>query len=138
MRSRILALDLGEKRIGVAVSDALNITAQGVMVINHSSQKGTLDSIKGLVKEYDVGKIIVGIPINMDGSKGARAKSSEEFVSLLSREVPISVETVDERLTTAQGERVLLEADVSRRKRKRSIDKIAAQLMLQTYLDKNV
>lgn len=135
---RILALDLGEKRIGVAVSDPLNITAQGVKVIRQLSQKETLESIKELVKEYDAGKIIVGIPINMDGSKGARAKFSEEFASLLKKELSISVETIDERLTTVQGVRMLIEADVSRRKRKQSIDKISAQLMLQMYLERYV
>ena len=136
--SRILALDVGEKRIGIAVSDALNLIAQGLETIERKDEEKTLGKIKDLVKEYDVAKIIIGMPFNMNGTKGRSAQLVEEFASLLRKEIPISVETVDERLTTLQAERVLLEADISRRKRKVSIDKIAAQLILQTYLDSHV
>ncbi|MBU1147901.1 MAG: Holliday junction resolvase RuvX [Candidatus Omnitrophica bacterium] len=135
---RILALDVGEKRIGVALSGALNLIAQGLETIKRTSDKETLAKIKELIKQYDVGKIIVGMPLNMDGSKGPSALSMEDFISLMKKDIEVSVETVDERLTTAQGERMLLEADVSRKKRKHSIDKIAAQLILQTYLDLHV
>lgn len=135
---RVLALDVGEKRIGVAVSDALNITAQGLETIERKDTEGVLNRIGSLVKEYDIAKIIIGMPFNMDGREGFSAKLTREFISLLKKEIPISVETIDERLTTAQGERMLLEADVSRKKRKRSIDRIAAQLILQLYLDSHV
>lgn len=135
---RILALDVGEKRIGVALSGALNLITQGLETIKRTSDKETLAKIKELIKQHDVGKIIVGMPLNMDGSKGPSARSMEDFISLMKKDIEVSVETVDERLTTAQGERMLLEADVSRKKRKRSIDKIAAQLILQTYLDLHV
>lgn len=135
---RILALDIGERRIGVAVSDGLKLTAQGLETIKHSGVTSTVSKIKKLVEEYSVGKIIVGMPLNMDGSKGKSALLAEEFVRLLEGEIPVSIETMDERLTTAQGERMLLEADVSRKKRKLSIDKIAAQLILQSYLDSYV
>lgn len=135
---RVLALDVGEKRIGIAVSDALNITAQGLETIERKDTEGVLNRIRSLVKEYDIAKIIIGMPFNMDGREGFSAKLTHEFTSLLKKEMPISVETIDERLTTAQGERVLLEADVSRKKRKRSIDRIAAQLILQLYLDSHV
>lgn len=135
---RILALDVGQKRIGVAVSDALNLIAQGVETIRRTDPSTTLNRIKSLVDEYDVSKIIVGLPLNMNGSKGSGAKLAEEFTSLLKKETGVLVETVDERLTTAQGERVLLDADVSRKKRRISIDKIAAQLILQTYLESHV
>ena len=133
--SRILALDVGKKRIGVALSDALSITAQGLETINRKDEQDAVSRIKCLVREFNVSKIIVGMPLNMNGTKGPSAKMTEEFANFLKKEIPISVEMVDERLTTLQGERVLLEADISRKKRKRSIDKIAAQLILQTYLD---
>ena len=132
---RILALDVGEKRIGVAVSDALNTIAQGIETIKRIDTESVIEKIKALIKEYELSKIIVGIPLNMNGTKGASARSVEEFIRLIQAEIDLSIETVDERLTTAQGERMLLEADVSRKKRKRSIDKIAAQLILQLYLD---
>lgn len=132
---RILALDLGEKRIGVAVSDELNITAQGLETIKRRTIEDTLNKIKSLIKEYGVSKVVIGMPLNMDGTRGARARLSEEFVTLLRKEISVETELIDERLTSAQGERVLLEADASRKKRKASIDKIAAQLILQTYLD---
>lgn len=132
---RILALDVGEKRIGVAVSDALNTIAQGIETIKRIDTKSVVEKIKGLIKEYGLSKIVVGIPLNMNGTKGTSARSVEGFIRLIQAEIDLSIETVDERLTTAQGERILLEADISRKKRKRSIDKIAAQLILQSYLD---
>ena len=136
--SRILALDVGEKRIGVAVSDALNITAQGVETIKRRSTKDVVSRIKSLLEEFNVTKIIVGSPFNLNGTRGTSIKLVEEFVSILREKIPVDIERVDERLTTVQAERVLLEADVSRKKRKLSIDKIAAQLILQTYLDSYV
>ena len=132
---RILALDVGEKRIGVAVSDALNTIANGIETIKRVDTKSVIEKIKDLIEEYELSKIIVGMPFNMNGTKGASARSVEEFIRLIRAEIDLSIETVDERLTTAQGERMLLEADVSRKKRKLSIDKIAAQLILQSYLD---
>ena len=128
---RILALDVGEKRIGIAVNDALNITAQGVAVINRAD----LEKLKEIVNEYAVEKIIVGLPLNMNGTKGEKAISIEEFVEFLKKEILLPIETIDERLTTLQGERILLEGDISRKKRKKYIDKIAAQLILQQYID---
>jgi len=136
--ARYLALDVGSKRIGVALSDALNITAQGLDTIEQKNQKETFRKIKGLIEEHDVAKIIVGLPLNMNGTKGDRAKLIEEFAGLLERELSVDVELLDERLTTLEGERLLIKADVSRKKRKGVIDKIAAQLILQTYLDSNV
>ena len=132
---RILGLDVGERRIGVALSDALGITAQGLETIE---RENALVEISDLIKEHDIKKIIVGMPFNMNGSKGERARLTDDFIALLRCKVGIEVTTVDERLTTVQGERILLEADLSRKKRKRSIDRIAAQLILQTYLDSHV
>lgn len=136
--ARILALDIGEKRIGVAVSDALNVIAQGLETIERRDIEDVLNKIKSLAETHNVAKIIVGMPFNMDGSKGKSARLSEQFAALLKSRVPVSVETIDERLSTSQGERMLLQADLSRKKRKASIDKIAAQLILQTYLDLHV
>lgn len=133
--ARILGLDVGGRRIGVALSDALGITAQGLETIE---RENALVEIKDLIKEHDIKTIIVGMPFNMNGSKGESARLTDDFIALLRREMGIEVATVDERLTTAQGERILLEADLSRKKRKRSIDRIAAQLILQTYLDSHV
>ena len=135
---RILALDFGEKRIGVAVSDPLNIIAQSVGTIERKGIKNDLKKVGELVKEYEARKIIVGLPLNMDGTEGKSANRAMDFVKELKKEIQVEVEMLDERLTTAQGERVLLEADMSRRKRKQTLDKIAAQLILQNYLDLHV
>lgn len=133
--SRILAFDFGEKKIGVAVSDALNITAQSVGVIERRGIKNDIKKIQDLVREYEAVKLIVGLPLNMDGTKGKSAKLAIDFVEAVKKEIQVDVEMIDERLTSAQGERILLEADMSREKRKKNIDKIAAQLILQSYLD---
>jgi len=135
---RILSLDFGEKRIGVAVSDSLNIIAQSVGTIERKGIKNDLKKIAELVKEYEAGKMIVGLPLNMDGTEGKSASRAINFVNELRKEIQIEVEMLDERLTTAQGERVFLEADMSREKRKQNLDKIAAQLILQNYLDSHV
>lgn len=132
---RALALDLGEKRIGVAVSDSLNIIAQAVGTIQRKDIKSDLKKIADLVKEYRADKLIVGLPLNMNGTKGKSANLAIDFVEAVKKEIQIDVEMIDERLTTAQGERIFLEADMSRKKRKKNIDKIAAQLILQNYLD---
>ena len=135
---RILSLDFGERRIGVAVSDALNITAQSVGTIERKGIKNDLKKIKDLVQEYAAAILIVGLPLNMNGTEGKSANRAVDFVNELKKEIDIRVEMVDERLTTAQGERIFLEADLSRKKRKKNIDKIAAQLILQNYLDLHV
>lgn len=135
MGQRILGLDIGEKRIGIAVSDGLNITAQGIGVIERKNLKEDFKKINEVVTEYAVIKIIMGLPLNMNGSEGKSAKLAMDFASNLKEKIPIDIEMIDERLTTKQGERILLEADISRKKRKKNIDKIAAQLILQNYLD---
>jgi len=135
---RILALDFGEKRIGVAVSDALNIIAQSVGVIKRKGIKNDLKKIQELVREYDANKLIVGLPLNMNGTRGPSADFAISFVNEIKKEIQIEVEMMDERLTTAQGERILLEADVSRKNRRENLDKIAAQLILQNYLELHI
>ena len=135
---RIMGLDYGSKTIGVAVSDLLGMTAQGVETININEQVKDfkIKRIK-LVNEYNIGKIVVGLPKNMDNSIGFRGEATLYFVEVLKKKIK-SVEVIlqDERLTTMGAERVLLEANVSRKKRKDVIDKMAAVLILQTYLDK--
>ena len=135
---RALALDLGEKRIGVAVSDPLNIIAQAVGTIQRKDIKSDLKKIADLVKEYRADKLVIGLPLNMNGTKGKSANLAIDFVEAVKKEIQVDVEMIDERLTSAQGERILLEADMSREKRKKNIDKIAAQLILQSYLDLHV
>ena len=136
---RIMGLDYGSKTIGVAVSDLLGMTAQGVETININEQikDFKIKRIKELVNEYNIGKIVVGLPKNMDNSIGFRGEATLYFVEVLKKKIK-SVEVIlqDERLTTMGAERVLLEANVSRKKRKDVIDKMAAVLILETYLDK--
>ena len=136
---RIMGLDYGSKTIGVGVSDVLGMTAQGVETININEQVKDfkIKRIKELVNEYNIGKIVVGLPKNMDNSIGFRGEATLYFVEVLKKKIK-SVEVIlqDERLTTMGAERVLLEANVSRKKRKDVIDKMAAVLILQTYLDK--
>lgn len=133
---RILALDTGEKRIGVAVSDPLGIIAQGVTVIARRDPETDLNEIKKIVEEYKADSIVVGMPINMDGTKGKSAEKVNEFVEALKGRLSIPVYTYDERLSTKESEKFLISANVSRKKRKQVIDKMAAQLILESYLER--
>lgn len=133
---RILGLDLGEKNIGVAVSDQLGWTAQGLESIRSTgSPEADLDKIKAVVQKYSIEKIVVGLPRNMNGSYGPQADKARKFAALLERELGLPVETWDERLSTVAAQRLLIEADVSRKKRRRVVDKMAASIILQGYLD---
>ena len=132
---RIMGLDYGTKRIGVAMSDELFLTAQGSDTIFNNSIPESISAIARLVKENGVIEVIVGLPISMNGSHSQKTKEVIEFTENLKKSVSVPVKTQDERLTTAQAERTLLEADMSRGKRKRLNDMVAAQLILQGYLD---
>ncbi|MFW6386485.1 MAG: Holliday junction resolvase RuvX [Bacillota bacterium] len=132
---RIMALDYGSKRIGVAVSDSLGMTAQGKGVITRSDLREDLKEIANYISEFDVEKIIVGMPRNMDGSHGSRAEKTQQFINFLRNNLELPVETWDERLSSAEAERVLISGDVSRAKRKKVIDQVAAAIILQGYLD---
>lgn len=132
---RILGLDVGTKRIGVALSDELLITAQGLDSIYRKDLRTDLGLINKVVAENSVSEIVAGLPISMNGSHSAKTKEVMEFLEELSRVVTVPVKTWDERLTSVQAERAMLEADISRSKRKKLSDKIAAQLILQSYLD---
>jgi putative pre-16S rRNA nuclease len=132
---RILALDLGEKRLGVALSDALGLTAQGLTVLSRQDLERDLEQVMALAKKHAVQEIVIGLPRHMDGRLGDLAREVELWTRELEERLGLPVHQVDERLTTMQAERILLEADVSRRKRRQVIDKMAAGLILQSFLD---
>jgi putative holliday junction resolvase len=134
---RTMGLDLGSKTIGVAVSDAMGWTAQGLetIKINEEKKEFGLARLEEIIKEHDVTKIVLGFPKNMNGTIGPRGEASRAFAKVLEGKFEIPAILWDERLTTIAAERVLLEADVSRSKRKKVIDKMAAVFILQGYLD---
>lgn len=134
---KILSLDVGMKRIGVAVSDELGWTAQGLETIHIKGEdpKESFARIRSLVKEHHVTEIVVGLPKNMDGTIGPRGEQCQQFASALQKELHLPVNMYDERLTTQAAERTLLEADMSRKKRKKVVDKMAAVMILQGYLE---
>lgn len=132
-----MGLDYGDRRIGVAVSDAFRWTAQGTGVVERRRDGSELDRIAELVNEHEVSEIVVGLPKNMNGTIGPRGEICIEFAQQLQQTLNLPVHLWDERLTTVSAERTLIEADVSRKKRKLVIDKMAATLILQNYLDSN-
>ncbi|OJT27411.1 Holliday junction DNA helicase RuvA [Archangium sp. Cb G35] len=132
---RTLGLDYGTKTIGVAASDALGLTAQTVTTIRRTSLKADLAALKELVQEYEVERFVVGLPLNMDGTEGPRAEATRKFVDALTQALGLPVELWDERLSTVAAQRTLLEADLSRAKRREVIDQMAAQFILQGWLD---
>lgn len=134
---RWMGLDYGDKTIGVAVSDPLGWTAQGLEVIKRRSPGQDIQRLKQIVEQYDVQEIVVGLPKNMDASLGERAQLTIAFSENLKEALQLPVHLWDERLTTVSAERTLLEADVSRRKRRLVIDKLAASFILQSFLDSN-
>jgi len=135
---RLLGLDFGSKTVGVAVSDPFGWTAQGIETINRKEEKNlvkTIERLKQIIIEYNIEKIILGYPKNMNNTEGERAQSTLLFKKRLEKEFNIEVELWDERLSTIGAKRALLEADISRKKQKKVIDKMAAVLILQGYLD---
>ncbi|MDB2107051.1 Holliday junction resolvase RuvX [Clostridium paraputrificum] len=133
---RILGLDIGQKTIGVAISDPLGFTAQGITTIRRKKKEEDINEIINLCKEYAVEAIVVGLPKNMNGSIGFAGEKIMEFTELLKDSVECKIELWDERLTTVAAHRAMLEADLSRGKRKKIVDKIAATYILQGYLDR--
>ena len=135
---RVMGLDYGSKTVGVAISDPLGITAQGIETIERKEEnklRKTLARIEELVKEYEVEKIVLGFPKNMNNTIGERAEKSLELKAMLERRIGIPVIMWDERLTTVEAERTLMESNVRRENRKKYVDKIAAVFILQGYLD---
>ncbi len=138
LKNRIIGLDVGSKTIGVAVSDAMGWTAQGIdtLRINEENEDFGIDQLIKIIDEYDIDTVIIGLPKNMNNSIGPRGEASIQFKDLLQQERPeLKMVMWDERLSTVGAERTLLEADVSRKKRKKVIDKMAAVFILQGYLD---
>ena len=133
---RILGLDIGSKTIGVAISDPLGWTAQGITTIKRSKKEQDLEEIKKICKEYSVETIVIGLPKNMNGSIGESGERVLEFSEQIKNFTGIKVEMWDERLTTVAAHKAMLEADLSRGKRKKIVDKIAAIYILQGYLDR--
>lgn len=133
---RWLGLDYGDKTIGVAVSDAMGWTAQSVEGISNVDKQQAFARIEMLIKQYDITEIVVGLPKNMDATIGERGKICLAFAEELKQKLNKPVHLWDERLTTLSAERTLLEADVSREKRKKVIDKMAAAFILQGFLDR--
>ncbi len=132
---RILGLDVGTKRIGIAVSDELGWTAQGVKILYRRNGESDLRELRDIVTQYGVEKIVVGLPKNMDGSLGPQAEMVLGFVEELRGILDVPVVTWDERLSTVEATKMFIRADISRKKRKRKVDMVAAVLILQTYLD---
>ena len=133
---RIMSLDVGSRTIGIACSDALLMTAQGIETIRRTSLEKDFNRLQELIAEYEVHELVVGMPKNMNGTKGERADKTEEFVEKMKEVIDLPVSYWDERLSTVMAERQLIAADVSRKKRKSVIDKMAAVVILQGYLDR--
>ncbi|HDR7900747.1 Holliday junction resolvase RuvX [Bacillus cereus] len=135
---RILGLDVGTKTVGVAISDEMGWTAQGLETIKINEERGYFgfDRISELVKQYNVDKIVVGLPKNMNGTIGPRGEACQQFAENLRELLQLDVVMWDERLSTMAAERLLISADVSRKKRKQVIDKMAAVVILQGFLDR--
>lgn len=133
---RILGLDIGTKTIGVAISDPLGWTAQGITTIRRKNYTNDMEAIKKICNEYSVETIVAGMPKNMNGTIGASGEMVIEFCERLKEVVNIDIEFWDERLTTVAAHRAMLEADLSRSKRNKIVDKVAATYILQGYLDR--
>lgn len=133
---RILGLDVGSKTIGVAISDPLGWTAQGITTIRRTKKEQDIEEIKKICKEYSVDTIVIGLPKNMNGTIGESGERVLSLAELIKDETNINVEMWDERLTTVAAHKAMLEADLSRNKRKKIVDKIAAIYILQGYLDR--
>ena len=133
---RIMGLDVGDKTIGVAVSDLMGLTAQGVKTITRVGKKKDIEALKEIIKERQVNKIVSGLPKNMNGTLGPQGEKVIKFCELLEEETGIKIEYWDERLSTVAAERTLIQGNVRRENRKGVIDMVAAVIILQGYLDR--
>ena len=132
---RIVALDLGSKRVGVAVSDPLGLTAQGLAVVVRRADREFCAVIGRVLGEYDAERLIIGLPLALNGTEGPAAQTARQCAASLEAALTVPVDLWDERLTTVQAERVMVDAGVRRAKRRANIDKLAAVLILQSWLD---
>jgi putative Holliday junction resolvase len=134
---RTMGLDVGTHTIGVAISDELGITAQGLKTLRRKSMEEDFKEIATIIGQFEIENIVVGLPKNMNGTLGKQAEIVLKWIKILIDKIPVPVVTWDERLSTVGATKILLEADLSRRKRKKVIDKVAAVLILQGYLDQS-
>jgi putative Holliday junction resolvase len=132
---RLLGLDFGTKRIGVALSDEMGWTSQGLTTIERKGNRKDIEKIGRLVEEHEVEEIVLGLPLNMDGSEGKSAEAVRKFAALLQERLKIAVHLWDERLSSWEAEGILKEAEVKPKKRKQVVDKLAAALILKSYLE---
>lgn len=132
---RILGLDLGQRTIGVAVCDPLGFTAQGLTTIRRTNKEKDIQELKKICDEYGVQSIVIGLPKNMNGTIGPSGEIAMDFGKLIEEKLEIEIKFWDERLTTVAANRAMLEADLSRNKRKKIVDKVASTYILQGYLD---
>ena len=135
---RILGIDVGDKRIGVAVTDPLQITAQGVMTLKRKTRDDDLEAFRDLIAKYEIKKVVAGLPLNMDGSESAQTRKTVNFCQFIKKRLDVEIIYIDERLTSSWSEKVLNEGNVSRENRKDYIDMLAAQIILQSYMDRAV
>ena len=133
---RIMGLDIGDKTIGVSVSDLIGITAQGVKTVKRVGKKKDIEELKAIINERQVNKIVSGLPKNMNGTLGPQGEKVIKFCELLEQETGIKIEYWDERLSTVAAERTLIQGNVRRENRKSVIDMVAATIILQGYLDR--
>lgn len=136
MQERLMGLDYGDSRTGVAVSDLLGITAQGVESIKHTGEKQLLNRLREIIEEYQVKKIVIGLPLNMNATSGARVEKTKKFIEKLKTEFGLEVITIDERLTTVASHRTMTELGVNKNKKKNIVDMMSAVLILQMYMDR--
>lgn len=132
---RILGLDVGSKTIGVAVSDPLGITAQGLPTIHRQNKRVDLEQLENIIRDHDVGEVVVGYPLRMSGNEGIQAEKMQRFAEQLRQRFHLPVHLWDERLTSAQANRILRETDMSIERRKQVVDRMAAVLILQSWMD---
>ena len=132
---RILAIDLGDRRMGLAISDPLRLTAQGLPTVERRNRREDMNYLRSLARRKDVAVIIVGNPINMDGTSGLRSVAANEFASKLEKHLELEVRLWDERLTSVEASRVLREAGVAPEQRAKSVDQVAAVLLLENFLE---
>ena len=137
MKSRIIGIDYGDARTGIAVSDPLGITAQGLETVAHGpNEKMLMNRISEIISEYDIQKIVIGYPLNMNNTKGPRVEKTDKFIEKLKNRFHLEVIKIDERLTTVAAHRTMHDLSVSKDKKKKIVDTISAQYILQMYLDK--
>ncbi len=132
---RLLALDLGSRTIGLAVSDELGITAQGLPTYRRSNKRNDLEYLRRLIRQYGVGELLLGLPLRMSGSEGIQAEKVQDFAEELRRRFKLPVHLFDERLTSVEANRLLRQTDMSIRRRAEVVDRLAAVLILQSFLD---